>query len=197
MTEPINFDELGLDRAEWLAKLMARIEKKPNGCWKWIGAIQNRGRNGLGYGYMSLRVGPRLEGRQIKLSAHRLMYWATHPGDSMDLHVCHSRFCEGPDGEGSLCINPKHLRLDTQAGNMRDVAALGNQAGENNGAAKLKDSDVVRIRKMRSQGWTLKALGLEFDTHLAAIDLIVRGVTWKTVGGPIQKSRGHKRMKSA
>jgi len=78
------------------------VEPEPNsGCWLWIGARQR---------YGSIKISPTRSGR-----AHRVS-WELEYGSIPDgLSVLHR--CDTP-----ACVNPKHLRLGTQADNMREAS---------------------------------------------------------------------------
>lgn len=79
------------------------------GCWNWLGSIQNRGD---GYGTLQIN------GSSTK--AHRISYTAWVGPIPDGLFVLHS--CDN-----KRCINPDHLRVGTQADNMRDVSERGNR----------------------------------------------------------------------
>jgi len=70
------------------------------------------------------------------------------------------------------------LELGTHAENMHDVVLAETHRAENNPNAKLTREDVEFCKRMRAEGWTLKALGAHFAVHLSTIDLAVRGKSW-------------------
>jgi len=94
-----------------------------------------------------------------------------------------------PDGQDVLhkcdcppCCNPEHLFPGTQLDNQRDSIAKGRRAsqdGEHNGNAKLTETQVREVRRLRSEGYVLAAIGEIMGVHLSTISLIVCGVTWK------------------
>ena len=88
-----------------LEKLHARTEIDPSGCHIWRGS-----RTAGGYGRISFN------GREMY--AHRLAAAEAFGMFDQRLVVLHE--CDNPP-----CVNPEHLRLGTQADNIRDMAAKG------------------------------------------------------------------------
>jgi hypothetical protein len=85
-----------------LARLWAKIEKVPSGCWEWTGGL-SAGR----YGH--LKWGGRLS------KAHIVMYelYVSKVPDGLELdHLC----------ENTICVNPDHLEPVTHAENIRRAA---------------------------------------------------------------------------
>ena len=86
----------------------SRIKKAPSGCWLWTGGI---------YGSRNAERGPR-GALQIggKIFSASRTSWRLYKGEIPEgLFVLH-------DCDNSLCVNPEHLYLGTQAQNMDDVA---------------------------------------------------------------------------
>ncbi len=83
------------------------VAKRDGACWLWTGS-----KNKTGYGWF------RIQGDTEK--AHRVSYgihaniWPLPPG----MVVCHG--CHNPG-----CVNPQHLRLDTQQANLKEARDLG------------------------------------------------------------------------
>jgi hypothetical protein len=90
-------------------RFKAKVEVQPNGCWKWIA--------GTGSGSESHRYGRFwLDGDRI--NAHRAS-WLIFKGKIPDgLYVCHK--CDY-----TLCVNPDHLFVGSQAKNLDDMAKKG------------------------------------------------------------------------
>lgn len=100
--------------ADFLAPYRGAFDKKVDrgadagGCWKWTGCTDGRG-----YG--------KFTAAGIQMRAHRaaLAFAGTHVPD--DLVVRH-------DCDNTLCVNPDHLRLGTQADNVADTIRRGRHA---------------------------------------------------------------------
>ena len=112
--------------------------------------------------------------------AHRLAYCESKNIDIKDIDglvVMHT--CDNPP-----CINPVHLVLGTQKENIYDMMKKGRNGfrpnpkmGEENGFAKLKSDDVLRIREMvkfKSQ----REVGKIFGVSRSQIGNIARGEVW-------------------
>jgi predicted XRE-type DNA-binding protein len=152
------------------ARYWAKVDKasSPRGCWIWTGCIHPI----KGYGAFRFR------GRNH--AAHRITY-RHFKGDIPDaLLVCHT--CDVRN-----CVNPDHLWLGTNKANMRDMvdkgrAADGSQVpnGERCYAAKLKESDVIEIRRLYSAGGiTQKAIAQKFNVQQMQISRIMKGTRWR------------------
>ena len=79
------------------------------GCWKWTAS---RARGGYGQFFTSAK-----DGREWH-RAHRFSYIAYRGDIPKGMVVMHS--CDNP-----RCVNPKHLRLGTQADNIKDREQKG------------------------------------------------------------------------
>lgn len=163
------------------------VAKVDVGCWEWIGT-----RVPAGYGQIRFR--------RKNLSAHRLSYQIHHGHDPGRMSVCHS--CDNPS-----CVRPEHLFLGTQVDNIADAMSKGRvscgakhaatiPSGENhwsrlkperlargvqNGRARLTESDVVEIRKLRAAGVARKALAARFHVAPERIWYIATGRGWKCI----------------
>jgi hypothetical protein len=146
-----------------MVRFDAQHTPEPNsGCFLWTGYLAPNG-----YGEL------RIDGS--KMSAHRAS-WVLHrgqiPGGMFVCHKCDNR----------ACVNPDHLFLGTQKDNMRDAASKGrmnpNQKGERNRAAKLKQDDVLFIRKSSERG---VALALRFNVSQALVTMIRKGRVWNHI----------------
>ena len=135
-------------------------------CWPWLGD-----EDGQGYGIFSFR-GRRAGAHQYALS------FTTGEEKLPGLDTCHS--CDNPP-----CCNPYHLRFDTRLSNVEDMISRGRA----NRARKLTDEDVVMIRERRANGARQKDLAAQYNVSDGAISMIVRGVRYENVGGPIETER--------
>ena len=61
----------------------------------------------------------------------------------------------------------------------------GRARGQHAGGAILTPEKVVQMRKLRAQGHTLKSIADRFGVRRGNVGLVVRGVSWRHVGGPI------------
>lgn len=104
---------------------------KVSGCWEWMGA-----KNPTGYGF--------IRKFSNKVAAHRTAAELII-GRKTTKWVLHK--CDNPS-----CINPSHLFLGTVKDNVMDMVAKGRNVsvgGERHGTAKLKWSEVLKIRGMK------------------------------------------------
>ena len=140
-----------------------KVNKKGhNDCWEWTGYIMN------GYG--------RFVDSDVKkeIGAHRYSY-KLHFTDPLDKNVCHK--CDN-----TKCVNPSHLFLGTQQDNIKDMMLKNRQnKGEVNGNRILTNAQVLDIRKLRSEGLSVKQLSSQFSTSSDNIYCIINRTTWKHI----------------
>lgn len=87
--------------------------------------------------------------------------------------VCHK--CDTPS-----CVNPAHLFVSDQAGNIEDKVHKGRQAkGETNGSSKLSEEQVMMILQLHQNGASQKSLQEKFKVSKYTIWRIVSGNGWK------------------
>ena len=86
------------------------------------------------------------------------------------LHSCDNR----------LCCNPKHLRVGTQADNMRDMVERkrSNQTGKHNNNSKLTEQEVIKIKDMIKQGYGNKDIARNFCVTPMLISQIRHNRAW-------------------
>lgn len=114
-----------------------------NGCW----IVINRYLGNKGYAQITINK----ERKQLSHYIYEIFVGKIPNG----LYVCHT--CDNPK-----CINPKHLFLGTPMDNMIDRGRKGRTShigcsknppkGEKNGAAKLKQDDILYIRNSNLSG---------------------------------------------
>lgn len=135
---------------------------EPNECWMWLGDTHK------GYGIFTLN-GKRRPAHELALS------FTTGEKRLPDLETCHS--CDNPP-----CCNPNHLRFDTRQSNVDDMITRG-RAGRQ---GKLTDQQVLTIRERRAMGARQKDLAGQFGVTDGQISMIVRGLRYAHLGGPIE-----------
>jgi hypothetical protein len=134
-------------------------------CWGW-----QRTRNDDGYGQLSVA------GRMVY--AHRLAFELSVGPVPKGLHILHS--CDNPS-----CINPAHLSPGTRSQNMKECGERGRaripqpiKLGEENGAAKLLEVDVLSIRRLLSKGDTQRSIAERFNVSQQTVAGIKSGKKW-------------------
>lgn len=147
------------------------VHHEPNsGCWLWAGpTFERRG----GYGCFTMRRAGILQQR-----AHRIS-WALFKGPiPSGSHVLHR--CDNP-----ACVNPDHLFLGDQTGNMSDKVRKGRQdKGETHGMAKLTEQQAIAIRMdKRKYSEIANAYGITIMT----VSDIKLARSWKHLGPPIRR----------
>lgn len=137
-------------------------------CFQWCDVTTH-------YGTFVYRKGTRVVSKQ----AHRFMWWLKFGKVPKDMEVCHN--C--PEGDNSLCVNPRHLWLGTQADNIKDKIKKNRQnRGETNWNARLTEEKVIKIRRMFATGnYTKREIGKLFDTTDDNVYMIVSRRTWKHI----------------
>ncbi len=149
------------------SKVDIRQEKKS--CWNWNGAKKRTG-------YGNVRID-----KKYKL-AHRVAFELSTCSIPNGMIVCH--VCDNPS-----CCNPSHLMLGTAKSNASDML-IKNRAkkpesaarGSVNGNSKLKESDVLDIRKIYSTGFLDQyKLARKYKVSQPTIGAIVNRKTWSHI----------------
>jgi len=144
-----------------------RVEPDPNsGCWLWFGGVDENG-----YGRVKAPV---------KTRSHRMAYiWNVGPiPDGMV--IMHK--CDTP-----ACVNHNHLRLGTNLDNIADRHAKGRTThdcgnpGEAHPNAKLKESDVIEIRRRVANGERRAVIAQDYKVSLTRISKIMTGKSWSHI----------------
>lgn len=144
-------------------------------CWLWQAYCK---KNGYGIFYID----------RWPSYAHRVA-WGFHYGEipkgQMVLHRC----------DNPPCVNPAHLFLGTQVENLLDMRNKGRSAkgdkssrrkhpksygvGETASWSKLKNNEVLEIRKQYERGETQAHLAQQYGVSSRTIGSIVYGKNWK------------------
>lgn len=151
---------------EKLEQLRKNYESKvvrKEGCWDWNGVKDKDGYGQIPCGYH----------KQAK--AHRVS-WTLHNGNiPKGIIVCHK--CDNPP-----CTNPEHLFLGTKKDNDNDCRKKGRAAvGSKQPKAKIKERDVIMIKRLIETGVAGYKLGKAFNISKSQISAIKNGKSWKHV----------------
>src|SRR3990167_4061840 len=148
----------------------------PDACWPWL-----KGRMYYGYGLFFIRKG---KGKVINKSAHRSAWELTHGAIPKGLFVLHS--CDNPP-----CCNPSHLRLGTQADNIKDCIERGRNApnairfahqelkrrqevGIPRGNGKLNTEQIIEIRRRYSHGEPMSSIARRYGIRYQSVYAVVK-----------------------
>lgn len=135
-------------------RFLSHVEVK-NQCWLWTG-----GKNGFGYG--------KTNKDSVEIAAHRLSYELFIGAIEKGKLVCHS--CDVPP-----CVNPNHLWIGTTQENKQD------QLKKNRGGKKLKESDVIEIRRLYESGMGSQKISYLFNVTCSTISNIIKRRIWKHI----------------
>jgi hypothetical protein len=134
-----------------------------NGCWTWLKARAGKdAHKGRGYGCL------RFEGAVT--SAHTAMWRVIHgpiPEGLQILHQC----------DFSLCVNPSHGRLGTNAENQQEASERGRHLYHCRHTAE----QILDIRARCAAGESQRSVGLRYGIPQADVSNIVRRKYWKYV----------------
>lgn len=154
-------------------------------CWIWIKKIGNSGYGEIGSDGKSKLV-------------HRVSYGIFKGEIPKGKHVCHS--CDN-----KKCVNPDHLWIGTQKENIQDAKNKGrlpdqrgrkhteetlkklkfrkrpNKRGEKHHLCKLKENDVLEIRRMLSNGLKQSEISEKYNVDQSTISSIKINRNWTHV----------------
>jgi hypothetical protein len=144
------------------------LEDPETGCWNWT-----RAKYKTGYGSKGVK------GKIYY--AHRLsfeLHFGPIPEGKVIMHLCDNR----------ACINPAHLRCDTQQANLLDAEIKGRMnrlqnrpRGEVHPMRILNEEQVRLIRTLYSQGFSQSVLAERYHMAQTSMSAICRRRTWKHV----------------
>jgi hypothetical protein len=150
-------------------------------CLTWTGP-----KTSGGYGLLGVRAGSGWKTRLTHRVAYEVFIGAIPSGLQVQ-HSCNVRHC----------FEPSHLSVGTLKENAEYMVACGRSTkdrrfphsgpcGERNRHASLTEIDVLNIRVRFDAGCVTQTdLAIEFGVLQSTIGRIIRGETWKHVGGPI------------
>lgn len=147
-------------------KFWSRVEKTKT-CWIWKASIVDSG-----YGHFYL------DGKQIR--AHRMAWILTKGQIPKNKFVCHH--CDIP-----ACVRPAHLFIGTAKDNTQDMInknrkKFGDTKGEKSCKAKLKNKDVLKIRRRLLNKDTHRAIAKDFGVAKSTIWAISKRISWNIKG---------------
>lgn len=123
-----------------------------------------------------LRIAIWKNNKPYKVGVHKLVALAFVDGYFKGAQVNHKNFDKSDNRAENLeWVTPSQNYYYSME--RRSLATRG----ENNCKSKLKDEDIIKIRKLRKKGTTLVALSKKFGVSYENIDYIVRGLTWKHI----------------
>jgi hypothetical protein len=123
-----------------------------------------------GFGHLTVVLSK--DGKSVTLLVHRLvaLAWIRNP-DNLPF-VLHSDDVPSNNKVGNL-------RWGTHQDNMDDMLRKGRGSkGETKGNVKLTDKKVLKIRKLRAQGWTHERLADKYGVTQPNISAICNRKTW-------------------
>jgi hypothetical protein len=149
-------------------RFLGKLVRKESGCLEWPGQV-NRG------GYGKVKIGSTKDGSRRDEQAHRVAFHIEH-GYCAPV-VRHS--CDNPP-----CCDHTHLLAGTHADNTKDKvdrgrAKTGDQRGQQNGYSKLKDDEVLRIKRQLLDRYNNKEIAAMFGVTHQTISLIRRDKKWQ------------------
>lgn len=110
-------------------KEFTKLTEVVDGCWRWLGYVMPS----TGYGHMSFCTDKR------RSRAHRYAYELFKGPIPKGMVVMHK--CDDP-----LCVNPKHLKVGSQADNLRDMRIKGRDMWA--GTTLEERSAISRLRSL-------------------------------------------------
>jgi hypothetical protein len=116
-------------------------------------------------------------GNRRGMTVHRAVWLAFVGAIPAGMELDHKDF----DKHNNRLTN---LRVLTPAENTMSAIRAGRNKvfrGESNGGAKLKEMDVLQIRLLREQGFSLRQLAARFGCSTYTVYGIIRGRSWKHV----------------
>jgi hypothetical protein len=163
-----NYAWVDITLTERLARLMRKVQKRPDGCWEWIG---KRFKNG--YGQVCISFSPR---EHKYCLAHRVM-WELHYGPLGKKKALHK--CDHP-----WCVRPDHLFKGTTLDNCLDMHRKGRgnpSKGEAHVRSKLTVKKVLAIRAAGTRGDLHRVIAKRFGVCTKQVTVIIQRQQWKHV----------------
>lgn len=152
---------------ELLERFWSKVRVDESGCWIWTAA--KRGRMNP-YGAFGVN--------KTVQSAHVVSWCIANDEPRVPVGFLVTHECDN-----KACVNPRHLKLGTNASNMQDARDRGIGKGPGCEWRKLTESGVRDIRRRYESGEaTIDELAVEFHVGPTAILRVVNRKTWRHVG---------------
>lgn len=141
-----------------------KVSASDSGCWIWLGHAADKR-----YGFFKVN--------NQSYIASRIAYYIEYdidPGNKLVCHECNNTFC----------VNPEHLYLDNQSGNMKKAYDENRKSnkGENHPCSRLNELQVKQIKTLLlTTEMTHKEIAQEFGVSKSTIDMININKIWKEV----------------
>lgn len=135
------------------ARLLAKVQRDPSGCWLWTGA-----KSWDGYGLID-DAGRTRQAHRVSFELHKRPL----PPGAILMHSC----------DRPACVNPDHLSVGTKRSNAADMTAKGRRA------TTLTRAQVVEIRARRAE--SAQALADLFGVTATTIRSIWARRSWKDI----------------
>ena len=144
-------------------RFLEKVEYDTNvGCWWWSASLTKGGYGQFNYNNKIHK-------------AHRLSYELHKgiiPNGLLVRHICHN----------PSCVNPEHLCIGTSQDNKNDCVKANRQAkGSKIKVSVLKETDIPEIRKLISEGFTMRVIGKLYNVNHSTIVKIKSGKIWKHI----------------
>ena len=142
---------------ETILRFCNKIKKDSNTqCWNWIGAKSGN------YGIFRVYGGLRLAHRVSMHLFNNTQLESYSRTDGLVLHKCNN----------SLCVNPRHLYIGTQAQNIKDCVDSGNRFIKK---SKYTRSDFNAMEILISMGYTKAAIARLYGCSKTNIGYLLNG----------------------
>lgn len=135
-------------------------------CLMWRGSINKRG-----YGW----IRDTQWGKKFSITMpHQLSYILAKGDYDRELEICHR--CNNP-----TCVRAEHLYAGTHKDNMRDFANTGRNKGSLNRKAVLTEEEVLQIRYMKTQGYSIRGIAALYGIGISTVQSIHKRINWRHI----------------